>query len=107
MAIAKLKIGDTVKVIAGSEKGKEGEIIAVDREKNTVTIKGINIVTRHQKAGRGKEAGKIEKEAPIHASNVMYLVNGKTTRIGVKVLKDEKTGKVEKSRFAKATGDNI
>ena len=107
MAIAKLKIGDKVKVIAGKDKGKESEIIAVNREKNTVTLKGINMMTKHQKAVRGKEAGIVEKEAPINASNVMLLVNGKTTRVGVRVLKDEKTGKVEKVRYAKSTGDNI
>jgi len=55
MAMAKLKIGDKVKVIAGSEKGKEGEIIAVNREKNTVTLRGINMITKHQKAQRGKK----------------------------------------------------
>ena len=63
MAIAKLKIGDKVRIIAGSCKGKEGEIIAVNREKNTVTVKGQNMMTKHQKAGRGKEAGIIEAEA--------------------------------------------
>lgn len=106
MAIAKLKIGDKVRVIAGSSKGKEGEIIAVNREKNTVTVKGLNMMTKHQKAGRGKEAGVIECEAPINASNVMLLVNGKVTRVGVKVLTN-KDGKIEKSRYAKKTGDNI
>lgn len=107
MATAKLKIGDKVKVIAGSCKGKDGEIIAINREKNTVTVRGINMMTKHQKAGRGKEAGIIEKEAPINISNVMLLVDGKTTRVGIKVLTDSKTGKVEKTRIAKKTGDNI
>lgn len=107
MAVAKLKIGDKVKVIAGSDKGKDSEIIAINREKNTVTVRGINMITKHQKAARGKEAGIIEKEAPIHASNVMFLLNGQTTRVGINVLKDSKTGKVEKSRIAKKTGDNI
>lgn len=107
MAIAKLRIGDKVKVIAGSCKGKEGEIIAVNREKNTVTVKGLNMMVKHQKQGRGKEAGIVEKEAPIHASNVMLVVNGKVTRVGVKVLENSKTGKKEKVRFAKSTGDNI
>lgn len=106
MAIAKLKIGDKVRIIAGSCKGKEGEIIAVNREKNTVTVKGQNMMTKHQKAGRGKEAGIIEAEAPINASNVMLLVNGKVTRVGVKVMTN-KDGKVEKARYAKKTGDNI
>ena len=64
------------------------------------------MMTKHQKAGRGKEAGIIEAEAPIYASNVMLLVNGKPTRVGVKVMTG-KDGKVEKTRYAKKTGDNI
>ena len=61
LAIAKLKIGDKVRVIAGSEKGKDGEIIAVNREKNTVTVKGLNMMTKHQKAGRNQKEDIQEK----------------------------------------------
>ncbi len=106
MAMAKIKIGDKVKVIAGVSKGKTGEVIAVDREKNTVTVKGVKMITKHQKATRNQKAEIIEREAPIHISNVMYIHDGRPTRIGIKVLGD-KDGKVEKTRYAKSTGDNI
>ena len=101
----KLKVGDKVKVIAGSSKGKEGKIIKTLRNENRVIVEGVNIVKKHKK-GNGQETGGIlEIEAPINASNVM-LIDPKTkkvTRIGYK--KDEKTNK--KIRISKKSNEKI
>ena len=75
----KLKVGDKVRVIAGSSKGKEGKIIKTLRDENRVIVEGANIVKKHKK-GNGQETGVIlEVEAPIHASNVM-LIDPKTKK---------------------------
>lgn len=73
MAKQNLKKDDEVVVISGSEKGKRGKVLAVFPSKNTVVVEGLNIVKRHTKANpqAGIEGGILDKEAPIHASNVM------------------------------------
>ena len=95
-----IKKGDTVKVIAGSDKGAEGKVIAVQPERNRVIVEGVNRVKRHtrvvQQGGRGGTTGGIiTQEAAIHASNVMLLteVDGKKvpSRIGAKRVEVEKT----------------
>ena len=101
----KLKVGDKVKVIAGSSKGKEGKIIKTLRSENKVIVEGVNIVKKHKK-GNGQETGGIlEVEAPINASNVMIIdpKTKKPTRIGYK--KDEKTNK--KIRISKKSSEKI
>ena len=98
----KIKRDDLVKVITGKDKGKEGKVIAVDHKKGTVIVEGVNMVTKHTKpSAQNKAGGIINKEAPIDASNVMYVHNGKATRIGFA----EKDGK--KVRVAKSNGDII
>lgn len=98
----KIKKGDTVKVIAGKDKDKEGKVIAVNRKKNKLLIEGINMVTKHAKPSMSnQQGGIIHQEAPIDASNVMYLHKGQPTRIGFKFEGDKKV------RFAKSTGDVI
>lgn len=102
MATSKIKKGDLVKVIAGKDKDKEGKVISVDRKNGKVLVEGINMVTKHTKPSAANQAGGIvNQEAYIDISNVMYLVNGKVTRIGF----TEKDGK--KVRIAKATGEVI
>ena len=102
MATMKIKKGDTVKVIAGKDNGKEGKVISVDRKNNRVLVEGVNIITKHMKpSAANQNGGIVQKEAPIHISNVMYLHKGKPTRIGFKMEKDKKV------RFAKSTGDVI
>ncbi len=102
MSMAKIKKGDTVKVIAGKDKDKEGKVISVDRKKNKVLVEGINKITKHEKPSMANQNGGIvQKEAPIDASNVMYVHKGKATRIGFKIEKGKKV------RFAKSTGDII
>ncbi|MDE5587466.1 MAG: 50S ribosomal protein L24 [Bacilli bacterium] len=101
----KLKVGDKVRVIAGSSKGKEGKITKTLRKEDRVIVEGVNIVKKHKK-GNGQETGGIlEVEAPIHVSNVM-LIDPKTkkpTRIGYKL--DEKSNK--KERISKKSNEKI
>ena len=102
MSTFKIKKGDTVKVIAGKDKDKEGKVMAVDRKKNKVLVEGINMITKHEKpSAANQNGGIVQKEAPIDASNVMYVNKGKATRIGFKIEKDKKV------RYAKSTGDVI
>lgn len=102
MSTFKIKKGDTVKVIAGKDKDKEGKIVSVDRKNNKVVVEGINKITKHEKPSvANQNGGIVQKEAPIDASNVMYVHKGKATRIGFKIEKGKKV------RFAKSTGDII
>ena len=102
MSSMKIKKDDMVKVIAGKDKGKEGKVLAVNVKDNTLLVEGINMVTKHAKPSMANQQGGIlHQEAPIDASNVMLLVNGKATRVGFKMDGDKKV------RFAKSTGDVI
>lgn len=102
MAKIRLKVGDTVRVIAGAEKDSEGKIIAIDHKNNRVTIEGVHKVKRHTKPSMtNANGGIIEAERPIDASNVMLLHGGQTTRIGIRMEGNSKV------RFAKKTGDTI
>ena len=93
---SKLKKGDTVKVIAGKDKDKEGKVIAVNQKKNTVLVEGVNMVTKHTKpSAQNQNGGIIQKEAPIHASNVMYSAKGEAVRVGFAV-KDGKKVRINK-----------
>ena len=102
MASLKIKKGDTVKVIAGKDKGAEGKVISVDVKNSKVVVEGVNMVTKHTKpSAANQNGGIIQKEAPLDISNVMYVHKGKTTRVGFKMDGDKKV------RFAKSTGDVI
>ena len=102
MATSKIKLGDTVRVIAGKSKGKEGKVIAIDRKKNRVTVEGANMVTKHNKPSMVNQNGGIsQQEAPLDISNVMLVVDGEPTRVGFKVEDGKKV------RFAKKTGKVI
>ena len=102
MANIRLKKGDKVVVIAGKDKGKEGKIMSVDRKNNRVVVEGVNMISRHTKPSmQNQQGGIVKREGSIHASNVMYLHNGKATRLGAMV----KDGK--KVRVAKKTGEVI
>jgi large subunit ribosomal protein L24 len=96
----KIRKGDTVKVIAGKDRDKEGKVLSVDPKKNRVIVEGINMVSKHNKqSAQNPTSGIVTKEAPIDLSNVMYLHKGKATRVGFK-FEDGK-----KVRYAKSTGD--
>lgn len=102
MSTMKLKKGDTVKVIAGKDKDKEGKILAVNSEKNTIIVEGVNMLTKHTKpSATNQQGGIVNQEGSISASNVMYLHKGKVTRIGYKFEGDKKV------RIAKATNEVI
>ncbi|MBT3182717.1 MAG: 50S ribosomal protein L24 [Deltaproteobacteria bacterium] len=99
-----IKKGDTVKIITGKEKGKIGKVLRLDRPKNRVWIEKMNFVKRHQKPSQQhRQGGIVEKEAPMHISNVMYYDEklAKATRIGHKVLKDQKV------RVSKKSGETL
>lgn len=102
MATMKIKKGDTVKVIAGKDTGKEGKVLVVDQKNAKVVVEGVNMVTKHMKPSQANQNGGIvQKEAAIDVSNVMLVFKGKTTRVGFKMDGDKKV------RFAKKTGDVI
>lgn len=102
MANLKLKSGDKVVVMTGKDKGKQGKIVAVDKKNNRVLVEGVNMISKHTKPNmKDQQGGIIKKEGFIHASNVMYLHNGKATRLGA-MIKDGK-----KVRVAKKTGEII
>ena len=98
----KIKKGDTVKVIAGKDNGKEGKVISVNQKTGKVLVEGVNMITKHSKpSAANANGGIVQKEAPIDGSNVMLVYKGKATRVGF----DVKDGK--KVRVAKATGEVI
>ena len=102
MATCKIKKGDTVKVIAGKSKGKEGKVLSIDHKNNKVVVEGANMVTKHEKPSmKNQNGGIVQQEAPFDLSNVMLVVGGKTTRVGFRLENGKKV------RFAKATGKTI
>ena len=102
MSTMKIKKGDLVKVIAGRDKDKEGKVMAVNHDKNTVIVEGVNMITKHAKPSQANpNGGIIQREAAIDASNVMVVVDGVATRVGFKMEGDKKV------RVAKKTGKVI
>ncbi|MCL6493495.1 MAG: 50S ribosomal protein L24 [Ignavibacterium sp.] len=106
----KIKKNDTVMVIAGNDRGKTGKVLKVFPKESRVIVEGINLRKRHTKPSqRNPQGGILEKEAPIHISNVM-IIDPKTnepTRIGAKIILDEKTGKKKVARVSKASGEML
>jgi large subunit ribosomal protein L24 len=100
-----IKKGDTVMVIAGDSKGQQGRVLVVDIEKEKILVEGVNMVSKHSRpTNKTPKGGIIEKEAPIHISNLKVIDNsGKPTRVGRKI--DEKTNKTV--RYSKKTGEVI
>ena len=96
MQIKSLKKGDTVKVISGKDKGRTGKIQNVIVDKGRVIVEKVNIIKRHQKADAKGKGGIVEKEGPIHISNVMYLCSkcGVGVRVRYKTLEDGKKVRV-------------
>lgn len=102
----KIKVGDTVLVIAGDEKGKQGKVTSVDNVKNRAIVEGLNLATKHIKptAQNPQANGIVKKEAPIHISNLKLVepATGKATRVGRKL---DANGKL--ARYSKASGNLI
>ncbi len=103
MTKLKIKSGDTVKVIAGDHKGSEGKVLSVLREKNKAIVEGVNMVKKHTKpSAQSPQGGIVEKEAPIHVSNLSLLTSkGETTRVGYRMEEDKKV------RFSKKSNEVI
>ena len=99
---AKLKKGDKVVVLAGKDKGKQGEITAVMPKDGKAVVDGINVALRHTRQSQTSQGGRIPKAMPIDLSNLALMdKNGKPTRVGFRMEGDQKV------RFAKTTGDVI
>ena len=101
----KIRKGDTVMVVSGDDKGKTGRVLSVDETKLRVIVEKINFVKRHTKArGQNQQGGILEKEAPVHVSNVMLYdpKAGRGVRVGVRTTKDGK-----RERISRATGDSL
>ena len=101
---ARIRKGDRVVVTTGRDKGKKGEVLRLYPKEARALVSGINIVKRHQKQTQRQQAGIINKEAPVHLSNLAHLdpKTGEATRIGFKFLGDGR-----KVRFAKKSGEVI
>ena len=105
MAIAHVRKGDTVVVVAGKERGKRGRVLRVIPDKNRVIVERINMIKKHQRPTQKlRQGGIIEREGAIHLSNVMLVdpTSDKPTRIGMRALADGK-----KVRVARKSGEII
>jgi large subunit ribosomal protein L24 len=99
----KLRKGESVRVITGKDKGKEGVIEHVDPKANKLIVTGVNTASKHQRATRAnQQAGIIDRDMPIDASNVMYVHKGKTVRLGY-----SENSKGEKVRVARPSGEEV
>jgi len=99
----KIKKDDTVVVISGKDKGKQGKVVRAFPEADKVIVEGVNVAKRHQKPTRSmQQGGIIDKAMPIHVSNVALVVDGKPTRVGYRVDADG-----QKVRVARSTGVDI
>ncbi len=111
MGAMKIKKGDTVQVLTGKDKGKQGKVIAVNTETQRVTVEGVNRVTRHVKPGPRGTGGLVDQESPIHVSNVAIVdpSDNKPTRIKTRVEQVERDGrtKTTRARVAARSGKDI
>jgi large subunit ribosomal protein L24 len=101
----RIRKGDTVMVIAGDDRGKTGRVLSVDLEKRRVIVEKVNFVKRHTRPrGNAQQGGILEKEAPIHLSNVLLHdpKAGRGVRVGVRLTKDGR-----RERISRATGDTL
>ena len=100
----RIKKGDQVVVTTGRDKGKKGEVLRVLRRERRALVQGVNVVKRHTRPAAGQPGGIVEKEAPIHISNIAHIdpKDGRPTRVGFRILDDGR-----KVRFAKRSGEII
>jgi large subunit ribosomal protein L24 len=106
----KIRKNDTVMVISGNDKGKTGKVLKVFPKESKIIIEGINVRKRHTKpTQKNPQGGIIEKEAAINVSNVMILdpKSNEPTRIGSRIIMDDKTGKKKIARVSKVSGEMI
>lgn len=100
----KIKTGDEVIIITGKNKGKKGKVLKIFPKENKAIVAGVNMVKKHTKASQLNEGGIIQKEMPIHVSNIAHIdpKSGSATKVGFKFLKDG-----SKVRIAKKSGEVI
>lgn len=106
----KIKKNDTVMIITGNAKGKTGKVLKVYPAENKLIVEGVNIKKRHTKPNqKNQQGGIVEKEAAINASNVMIIdpKTNETTRVGAKIIIDEKTGKKKIVRISRKSGEML
>ncbi len=103
MAMAKIKKGDQVIVIAGKDKGKTGEVLQIIKKENRAIVQGVNVATKHQKPSMNDAGGIVNKELAIELSNIAIVdpKDSKATRIGIKEVDGKRV------RFAKRSGEVI
>ena len=101
---AKIRKGDKVIVLTGRDKGRTGEVIEIRTATGRALVRGVNMIKRHQRPSAGHPGGIVDKEAPIHISNVAHVDpdGGRPTRVGYRLLEDGR-----KVRFAKRSGEVI
>jgi len=89
---AKIKKGDTVEITTGKDRGKRGAVLRIDRERERIVVERLNIVKKHQKPNAtARQGGIIDKEAPLHISNVALVHKGEKTRVAFRVVNGKKT----------------
>ena len=99
----KIKKGDSVQIITGNERGKNGRVIKIFPTKSKVVVEGINLVKKHSRPSQeNPQGGILEKEAAVHISNIMFIADGKPSRIGYKTLEDGR-----KVKYAKVNGEVV
>ena len=100
----RIRRGDTVTVIAGKDRGRSGEVVRVDRDRDRVVVRGINMIKRHTRPTQQSGGGIISREASIHISNVAHVdpETRRPTRVGYRFLDDGR-----KVRFAKRSGEIV
>tara|TARA_B110000467_G_scaffold149610_1_gene156384 strand:+ start:50 stop:355 length:306 start_codon:yes stop_codon:yes gene_type:complete len=99
----KIRKGDTVQIMSGTDTGKVGRVIKVYLDKDRILVEGINMVKKHTRPSQDNpQGGIIEKEATIHVSNTLLMAAGEPTKVGYKILEDGK-----KVRIAKKSGEVI
>lgn len=98
-----IKVGDTVKVLAGEALGQEGKVLTVDRKSLRASVEGLKMIKKHSKpSAADPQGGIVEKEGTIHISNLMLVVKGEASRTGRKLNKDGKL-----VRFSKKSGEEV
>ena len=97
----KIKVGDTVKVIAGDNKGSEGKVLQIIKDKNRAIVEGVNLVSKHSKpSALNPQGGIVKKEASIHISNIALIENGEAVRVGYRMEDGKKVRFSKKSEKA-------
>jgi large subunit ribosomal protein L24 len=106
----KIRKNDNVMIITGNDRGKSGKVLKVFPSDSRIIVEGINLRKRHTKPSqKNPQGGILEKEAPIHVSNVMFIdpKSSKQTRMGSQIILDEKTKKKKRIRVSKISGEMI